>query len=271
MGLVSMKCPSCSANIELDDSREFGFCTYCGTKVMTERIIIEHKGGVILDNTEKLKNLHILAKRALDSGDNSKAKDYFNEILVENPNDWKAVFYSVFLKKGETAPMADGYNVFYQQITSTLKSVFNIIKTLPESEHKDCCLVICNEINDYGTSVLNFALDSENKSVEGLRRLPASDIRILTKKVAEGYVFAALIPGMCAVELNNSFSDNKKEVITKLSFTALRILNCSSRWFNRGGHDDGAIRAMISLMKLLHSVNPEAADEIIEELPLSYE
>ncbi len=269
MALVAMKCPNCSANIELDDSREFGFCSYCGTKVMQERIIVEHKGGVALDNTEKLKNLHILAERALNSGDNTKAREHYDEILLESPNDWKAVFYSVFLKKDNVAPMGDGYNVFYQQITSTVKSAFNIIKSLPENEQKDCCSVICNEINDYGTTILNFALNSENESVEGLRKLPASNIRILTKKVAEGYVFAALIPCMCAVDLNNNFSDNKKEAITKLSFTGLRILNCSSRWFDRGGHNDGAISAMISMMNLLHSVNPEAADEIIEELPIS--
>lgn len=269
MGFIAIKCPQCGADIQLDDSREFGFCTYCGTKVMQEKIIVEHTGGVILDNTEKLKNLHILAERALSSSDNAKAREYFNEILVECPNDWKAVFYSVFLKKDSVAPIGDGYNIFYEQITSTVESAFDVITTLPENEQKDCCSVICNEINDYGTTILNFALKSENESVESLKKLPASNIRILTKKVAEGYSFAALIPCMCAVDLNNKFSNDTKEVITKLTFTGLRILNCSSRWFKRGGHNDVAINTMVSMMNFLYSINPEAADEIIEELPVS--
>ena len=32
--MVQLKCPSCNANIELDGAREFGFCCYCGTKVI---------------------------------------------------------------------------------------------------------------------------------------------------------------------------------------------------------------------------------------------
>lgn len=34
MKLVELKCPSCQASISLDDSREFGFCQYCGNKVL---------------------------------------------------------------------------------------------------------------------------------------------------------------------------------------------------------------------------------------------
>ena len=33
MGLISMKCPACGAVLEnLDENREFFFCTYCGNK-----------------------------------------------------------------------------------------------------------------------------------------------------------------------------------------------------------------------------------------------
>lgn len=270
MGIIAMKCPQCGADIQLDDSREFGFCTYCGTKVMQEKIIVEHRGGVVLDNTEKLKNLHILAERALSSGDNAKAREYFNEILVECPNDWKAVFYSVFLKKDTITPISDGYNNFYNQVKSTIDSAFGIIATLPENEQKDCYSFICNEINNYGASVLKFALNSENESVESLRKLPASNIKILTKKVAEGYLFAALILFECIATLNFT-KEEFKEIVTKLAFTGLRILNCSSRWFQRGGHNDTAISPMITIMNVLYRINPEAADEIIEELPVSKE
>ena len=33
MGMKSLRCPSCGANLEMDDSKEYGFCSYCGTKV----------------------------------------------------------------------------------------------------------------------------------------------------------------------------------------------------------------------------------------------
>lgn len=54
MGFVAMKCPSCGANFELDETREFGFCNYCGTKVMQEKTVIEHRGSVKIDGPIKI-------------------------------------------------------------------------------------------------------------------------------------------------------------------------------------------------------------------------
>ena len=51
MGMVALKCPACGADIQLDDSREFGFCNYCGTKVIVT------PGMVELGKIEKLMNL----------------------------------------------------------------------------------------------------------------------------------------------------------------------------------------------------------------------
>jgi len=36
MGIIAMKCPSCGANIELDENQEYGFCKYCRTKLINE-------------------------------------------------------------------------------------------------------------------------------------------------------------------------------------------------------------------------------------------
>lgn len=43
MGFIALKCPSCGADISLDESRDFGFCQYCGTKVMRDIQVIEHR------------------------------------------------------------------------------------------------------------------------------------------------------------------------------------------------------------------------------------
>ena len=41
MALKSLKCPSCGADIQLDESREFGFCSYCGSQIQIgERVNI---------------------------------------------------------------------------------------------------------------------------------------------------------------------------------------------------------------------------------------
>lgn len=36
MPLVHLNCPSCGAPLELDDSRLFGFCSFCGTKTIID-------------------------------------------------------------------------------------------------------------------------------------------------------------------------------------------------------------------------------------------
>ena len=37
MGFIAVKCPTCGADVNLDSSREFGYCTYCGTKIVQDR------------------------------------------------------------------------------------------------------------------------------------------------------------------------------------------------------------------------------------------
>ena len=32
----SCQCPNCNAQLSLDDRRDFGFCQYCGTKIMLD-------------------------------------------------------------------------------------------------------------------------------------------------------------------------------------------------------------------------------------------
>ncbi|MCR4740323.1 MAG: hypothetical protein K5886_08710 [Lachnospiraceae bacterium] len=42
--MLSLKCPGCGANIELDESRDFGFCSYCGYKMMLKDVVeVRHR------------------------------------------------------------------------------------------------------------------------------------------------------------------------------------------------------------------------------------
>lgn len=98
MGFIAVKCPECGADIQLDDSREFGFCNYCGAKVVQDKVVVEHRGTVKVDETEKLENLYVLARRARDDNNSEKASIYYDKILQQDPNSWEANFYSVFFQ-----------------------------------------------------------------------------------------------------------------------------------------------------------------------------
>jgi|GEM_PF-6643233 len=66
MGLVSLKCPNCGGQIDLDDKKEFGFCMHCGNKVMIQENIAQK---VTIDSTGKISNWIVLGLNALKYGD----------------------------------------------------------------------------------------------------------------------------------------------------------------------------------------------------------
>ena len=87
MGMIALKCPSCGADIQLDGSREFGFCNYCGTKVMQDKIVVEHQGSLKIDNSELLNNYLIMAENALKASNGQEAQEYINKVLEIEPQN----------------------------------------------------------------------------------------------------------------------------------------------------------------------------------------
>lgn len=74
MGMKSLKCPSCNENIEIDDSREFGFCSYCGTKIQ----INENNGANndhALERNNTANNDHAIEKDNIANNDHAIEKD----------------------------------------------------------------------------------------------------------------------------------------------------------------------------------------------------
>lgn len=87
MSLVNAKCPNCGASIQLDDSREEGFCLYCGSKVKVQ----EATSKIRIDKSGEVHNYLELAKYSIDTGNGADALDYANKALEadsSNTNAW---------------------------------------------------------------------------------------------------------------------------------------------------------------------------------------
>jgi len=56
MPFVPVKCTSCGGDIQLDDQRETGFCSYCGSQVIFEEAIkkMEIAGSVSVEGIATL-------------------------------------------------------------------------------------------------------------------------------------------------------------------------------------------------------------------------
>ena len=98
MGLVKMNCPGCGQPMELDDSREFGFCSYCGNKVMVDRMIVEHKGSVKINNDERIQNCLAIARRAYENQDWESAQKNFSIVEQEMPGNLEVLFFSIYCR-----------------------------------------------------------------------------------------------------------------------------------------------------------------------------
>lgn len=105
MGFIAVKCPNCGAEVNLDESREFGFCTYCGTKVVQEKIVVEHRGQVSVDGISTKENVLERADNYIAQGDFERATIYYNKALDLDPKSaivyWKLLLCRLKLKSDE--------------------------------------------------------------------------------------------------------------------------------------------------------------------------
>lgn len=90
MAFISLKCPSCGADIELDESREFGFCSYCGTKIVQEKQVVELKGEVKVEGVSTADKLLERAYILVEDMGYFEAEGYFNRVLELDPKCAKA-------------------------------------------------------------------------------------------------------------------------------------------------------------------------------------
>ncbi len=73
MKLISMKCPECSANLDVDMSKvnSFIFCQYCNAKIYIDNTNTELEQTKAkyeyMNKTEKLKNRYHMDKESMDT------------------------------------------------------------------------------------------------------------------------------------------------------------------------------------------------------------
>lgn len=79
MGLIAAKCSQCGADIEIDDSQEYGYCSHCGTKFITEKII--HNTYNIVNHNTKVENATIIQRA---SGLDDKIERFKYYIVIDD-------------------------------------------------------------------------------------------------------------------------------------------------------------------------------------------
>lgn len=118
MSLVNVKCPNCGASIQLDNSREFGFCSYCGSKVQVQEAV--HK--IEIDKSGDIQSYIALSKASIEAGNGQEAYDYANkalELSSQNVDAW-------FLKMKALGLMATLTNFRCREIVTAGSKVLEL-------------------------------------------------------------------------------------------------------------------------------------------------
>ena len=108
-------------------------CQICGTKYSVEeakKMIIEGNvdvsgSTVKIDQSDELKNLYILARRAKDSGNTNDMQKYYEQILIKDPNAWEANLYATY---GQAINNMDNIPNVALKMSNCANTVLQIIK-----------------------------------------------------------------------------------------------------------------------------------------------
>ena len=86
MPIVALKCPNCNGNLEINDRVEFGFCPYCGTKVIVKEESFTNGDSSQLQsdfqmmmnyyNNHNIENAYIYSVKVLDI-DSSQSQAWY--------------------------------------------------------------------------------------------------------------------------------------------------------------------------------------------------
>ena len=103
--MKQLTCEMCGSTDLMKQEGVF-VCQTCGCKYSVEeakKMMIEGTvdvsgSKVKVDDSEELKNLYQIARRAKDSNNSENAAKYYDMILMKDPQSWEANFYTVYYK-----------------------------------------------------------------------------------------------------------------------------------------------------------------------------
>ncbi|MDR2593350.1 MAG: fibrobacter succinogenes major paralogous domain-containing protein [Fibromonadaceae bacterium] len=126
--MKQMVCKTCGSN-ELIKQGEVFVCQHCQTKYSAEDV---QKMIVKIDNSAKLDNALINARRAMESNDWQQAEKYYDIALMEDAENWEAYFYSIFSKAMQK-------NILDSTIlvANSIETVFKEIKKLEDTTQQN--------------------------------------------------------------------------------------------------------------------------------------
>ncbi len=184
--MKALVCEMCNSN-DLVKQDGMYVCQNCGTKYTIEEAK-KLMGTVKIDDTDELKNLYELARRAKENNNSDNAQKYYEQILVKNPSSWEANFYSVYYQSLNT--VIAGISNAAISFTNNLKTVFLLIKK--NIDDNDCYSKVLEVYNcsvSLATALFRSACTHyQNYNTDGRYFYEASERCIRSAEILYGFV-----------------------------------------------------------------------------------
>ena len=131
--MKQLTCEMCGSTDLMKQDGVF-VCQSCGMKYSVEEAkkmivegTVEVAGTVKVDSSDDLNNLYQLARRAKDANDFDSAQKYYEQIVIKDPSNWEASFYSVYFSALDNNEVGNIVLVL-SVLSENLVTVFNLIK-----------------------------------------------------------------------------------------------------------------------------------------------
>ena len=167
--MKQLTCEMCGSNDILKQDGLY-VCQNCGTKYTVEEAkklmidgTVEVEGTVKIDDTNELENLLILARRAKESNDFQNGKIYYDQILVKQPSNWEAAFYSIYFAALSTTLGQLENNAI--NMANGIDTVAKLILDLPDDQK----LTAISEVKSAMINLYNKYLDGARQKATGYR------------------------------------------------------------------------------------------------------
>ena len=159
--MKALVCEMCNSNDLVKQDGMF-VCQSCGTKYTVEEAK-KLMGTVKIDDSDELKNLYELARRAKENNNSDNAQKYYEQVMVKDPSSWEANFYSVYFQSMNTniAGISNAAVVF----TNNLDSVFKLIKNNVNEDEQYSKLL---EVYSYSLSLARALSNSAFNHYKGI-------------------------------------------------------------------------------------------------------
>lgn len=172
MKLTAAKCPTCNANIEVNETLDKAICQYCGSTILIESAIQKHRmeitGTLKIDGIQSYSEKIEIIQKHLKIGNIEEAYEILEELLERNPFDEQALSIYIQTKTAILNYINDEYSK--RSIISIISNTKNLVAAIEENNADEYVYKLEKTANGTYTDIIEKYTQAMKKSRENLKK-----------------------------------------------------------------------------------------------------